>query len=105
MLAFEHARERLETDVEGAAIAAESQHLGGFSLVFQRRFHTGGNRRCILEQRMHPRHAPGRLRPRRGEHLQAAGGIGNHHVVPGRFRNQPRGQRLAATLTGTVTGL
>jgi hypothetical protein len=37
-----------------------------------------------------------------GEHLQAAGGVGDHHVGPGAFHHQPGGQCFAAALAGAV---
>jgi hypothetical protein len=72
--------------------------------AFKRRFHAGGDGAGVLEQRMHPRQAPGRFRPRRGEDLEAAGGVGDHHVGAGGLGDQACSERFAATEAGAVAG-
>ncbi len=74
--AFQHAGQRLETDIEGAAVTAHGQHLVVLPRCFQCRLHARGHGGRVLEQGMHP---AARARPtpaRRGEHLEAAGGVG-----------------------------
>ena len=66
----------------------------------------GGDGRPVAEQRVQPGQLPRRLGVRRGEHLEAAGGVHRDHLPAGgahrRVEHVARPERLAAALAGAV---
>jgi hypothetical protein len=103
--ALQHPRQGLEADVEGPAVAAEGDHLGVAPLGLEGRLHPRRNGAGILEQGVQPGHTPGGLRPGGGEDLQAAGGVGHHHIRTGGLQDQARGERRPAAGTGPMPGI
>jgi hypothetical protein len=63
----------------------------------------------VAEQRVDPRNLPRGFRVGRGEHFQAAGGVGGDQLVVGRVHRGvdrvARAERLAAALAGAVAGV
>ncbi len=110
VVALEHAGQAAEADVGGAAVAALRDHADvAAALHAHRGGDAGRHRRRIAEQRVDPRDLPRRLRIRRREHLEAAGGVdGDHLVVRGAHRGVDRvarAERLAAALARAVPGI
>ena len=95
VVAFEHARQAAQSDVDGAAVAALADHADVVApLRPQRRGDPRGDRGSVAEQRVQPGHLPRCLRVRGREHLQATGGVDHHRLAVG-GPHAPRRARIA----------
>ncbi len=98
VVAFEHARQAAEADVDGPAVAglADDPDLGP-ALHAQRRGDAGGHGGSVAEQRMQPGDPPRGLGVGSGEHLQAAGRVhGDYLARPSpAWRRRARSARRA----------
>ena len=107
VVALEHPGQAAEPDVDRAAVTrlGDDAHVVA-ALRLQRCRHAGRDRGGVAEQRVQPRHPPGRLGVRRREHLETSRRVDRDHPALGGahrgVEHHPRSQRLAAAAAGPV---
>src|ERR1039457_161546 len=110
VVALEHSRQTTKADVGGAAVAAlrHDAHIMP-PLHLHRSRDTCRNSRSIAEQRMYPRHLPGRFGIRRGKHFETTGRVCRNQLPVAlghrRVDRVSRAECLSATLTGAMPGV
>src|SRR5665811_108928 len=92
-------RQRLETDVERAAVTGPSHRRGVLAFDLLGRLDPGGNDRCGLEGSVEYRDVKSMRRPRPIDDRPAASGNHGDSIVSDLLQHQPHRQGPAAALT------